>query len=1404
MRKYLFLLALLVAAVSADAQSVGFQPTSVSFGNQTTGVTSLPQTITVTNTGSSNLIFSSNATLSGTNASDFGISLASTCVNNAVITAGNTCTIVLTFTPSAVGARSATVSISDNASGSPHTAALTGTGISASNQITIQCPAPANCRFTGQITMSTAAPSLPASVTIAPATGSVQINQTFPLVATVANDPSNQGVIWTVSGTNCTGAACGVVSPSKSASQQVVTYTAPPTSPAGNIIITAAAIVNNQASFQSNLTVVTPTPPPVGPNSNNVFTPSCAVSGTTKTCSFTGYIGPTMVVNLMSVSTSAAITGVQACISGASCKALTLTDSVDLSGTKKTYQYRGINIGSGFNQIVVSASDTNPINVSIHDISNTGAFDTSVTKTGTATTNPTGPSITTATANEIVVCALGTNGVASAIAAPFTFNITGNQDASAAAVNATASAISPSWTTTSGTYAALCGAYNVGTIPPAISVVNNPLSVSVQASSTASFTAAVGNDPANQGVDWTCAPVGVCGSFSPTHTASGVATTWTAPALVPPGAAVTLLQHPKLLDQAAPFTIPLSSTAAGTGLCIGAVWNATGGTMTVTDSKGETWPAPIATLSRTSRGISIDCLPNNIGGVGSITVGISGSSPSSVEMFAREYSGLLSSNIVDQHAQTGTSSSPMDSGFMPATTNATDVLIGFGENGAAGNFTAGNDGQGDNYGNLDKQTFLGSAMEDFFTTSATNTYKATMTPDATSAANMMVVALKAGTGSGTGNSAITITATSTADGTKLCNSTVTLTTATPPISVVVNPTSGTLTAGTGTISITPTVNDNSNVNWTLNGQGSISLTTSASGVPTVYTPPASVNTATNAVITATSVSDATKSASASILVNPATGTGGGGGSGGTGVCSGGNCPAFAGALGTAQGGGAASVGASGRGGTGTPQVFLVTNLNDSGSGSFRACIEASGPRFCIFRVSGHVAQQSQMRVTSPYLYVAGQTVPGGGFVQGGTGSIGPNHQALFIATHDVIVRYMTYDGAGSSISGATCGPDNGTVGLEIGSANTYNIVVDHNSHYHWGNKDFEIISNGVGQNAHDITMQWNLAYEPCNAHPVFTEPDVFSGGSQFASVNQDWHHNFTSNGNHRYPLLAIRSLRWVNNIVYNTLPESDDFNWSAWGAVQADIIGNKYVDGPQSSYHVYNIVDQADPTSSADKADCNPNCDNGPAQGRYPGYYLLNNVGHAGTNTGSTAIPYTHVVNDAGQLSMFAAVTNAEGAKNPSTPPGASNPNGCGGPSVSCWFRNAPLAAETYPIVADPAENLDTVILPTVGNSGHLDCQGNLVSNRNSEDARVIAQYQNRTGGGAWEGPDYNGLVWPAVPAIPAGSVCAMSLNDGIYDLWKVKYGLSTSDATLWKKTDPKSGYLIIEDFLNGIIPTAP
>ena len=79
-----------------------------------------------------------------------------------------------------------------------------------------------------------------------------------------------------------------------------------------------------------------------------------------------------------------------------------------------------------------------------------------------------------------------------------------------------------------------------------------------------------------------------------------------------------------------------------------------------------------------------------------------------------------------------------------------------------------------------------------------------------------------------------------------------------------------------------------------------------------------------------------------------------------------------------EGFGCTSVG--GRGGA----VFNVTNINNSGSGSLRACVEATGPRTCVFRRGGTINLTSVLAITNPQITIAGQTAPGGGILLKGS------------------------------------------------------------------------------------------------------------------------------------------------------------------------------------------------------------------------------------------------------------------------------------------------------------------------------------------------------------------------------------------------------------------------------------
>jgi len=114
-----------VTVGGANLGGLSFTPTSLSYGNQAIGTTSVVKKFTLTNIAGGTVSIGSVA-ITGTNAGDF-TKTATTCTST--LAANKSCTVSVTFTPGALGARSATLVITDAASNSPQQIALSGTGV---------------------------------------------------------------------------------------------------------------------------------------------------------------------------------------------------------------------------------------------------------------------------------------------------------------------------------------------------------------------------------------------------------------------------------------------------------------------------------------------------------------------------------------------------------------------------------------------------------------------------------------------------------------------------------------------------------------------------------------------------------------------------------------------------------------------------------------------------------------------------------------------------------------------------------------------------------------------------------------------------------------------------------------------------------------------------------------------------------------------------------------------------------------------------------------------------------------------------------------------------------------------------------------------------------------------------
>jgi hypothetical protein len=110
--------------LSGAGPSVSLSTSTVSFGNQPVGTTSAPNPVTVTNNGAASLSFTSIVATG-----DFSVAASgTTCTVGAPLATSGNCVIAVAFTPTAAGARSGSLTLADNAGGSPQGVSLIGTG----------------------------------------------------------------------------------------------------------------------------------------------------------------------------------------------------------------------------------------------------------------------------------------------------------------------------------------------------------------------------------------------------------------------------------------------------------------------------------------------------------------------------------------------------------------------------------------------------------------------------------------------------------------------------------------------------------------------------------------------------------------------------------------------------------------------------------------------------------------------------------------------------------------------------------------------------------------------------------------------------------------------------------------------------------------------------------------------------------------------------------------------------------------------------------------------------------------------------------------------------------------------------------------------------------------------------
>lgn len=252
-------------------------------------------------------------------------------------------------------------------------------------------------------------------------------------------------------------------------------------------------------------------------------------------------------------------------------------------------------------------------------------------------------------------------------------------------------------------------------------------------------------------------------------------------------------------------------------------------------------------------------------------------------------------------------------------------------------------------------------------------------------------------------------------------------------------------------------------------------------------------------------------------------------------------PAFPGA----EGHGAQTQG--GRGG----RIIQVTTTADSGPGSLRACIEAKGPRVCVFRVGGLIRFTSRRPlIVNPRLTIAGETAPGDGItVSNGGGRDGLTPIAIK-GTRDIVIRHIRVrsDRLSESRSG------NSAFTIE----ESRNVILDHVSGS-WA-QDQNLSGQGFNTN---ITVSNAIFAEGVPRHDkcALLASDPVKA-QRFSLIRSLCAHNGDRNPDANFPPGSCVEV--TNNVFYNAQSQFAEV-WEGAGGTPISFRGNIFRRGPNTA-----------------------------------------------------------------------------------------------------------------------------------------------------------------------------------------------------------------------------------------------
>jgi pectate lyase len=217
-------------------------------------------------------------------------------------------------------------------------------------------------------------------------------------------------------------------------------------------------------------------------------------------------------------------------------------------------------------------------------------------------------------------------------------------------------------------------------------------------------------------------------------------------------------------------------------------------------------------------------------------------------------------------------------------------------------------------------------------------------------------------------------------------------------------------------------------------------------------------------------------------------------------------------------------------------VYHVTNLDDSGLGSFRDAVSASN-RIVVFDVGGYIQLKTAVSVKSD-ITIAGQTAPGQGIgFRGG--------EISFANASNIIFRHVRVR-PGSE----TAADDDDALSLY----RARDVIIDHASFElaPWNNID-GVSDDWQNHPVTNITFQDSLIADPTGQQ--------FGAHTESVASDWSWYRNVFANAHNRNPLAKANTV-FVNNLLYNC---QAGYTTHTSTSFKHDILNNYFVFGPAST-----------------------------------------------------------------------------------------------------------------------------------------------------------------------------------------------------------------------------------------------